>query len=186
MKEKQQGLTLVELIVVISVSGILLTLAAPSMTEFVTRNSVTTRINQLVHTIHMARQSAIFRNRIVTLCRSDNGTNCQGQWHEGMLLFVDSNNDRTLDEDEELIYRFPALRDGDLLFWRAFRNRQYLLMTPRGFTAYQNGTFTYCPKEGLEYAKAIIINAAGRLKLSKDKNADGIDEGANGRPLRCS
>ena len=58
-------------------------------------------------------------------------------------------------------------------------------MSPRGFTRYQNGTFTYCPKEGLNYARGIILNAQGRVRFTKDEDQDGIDEGANGRPLRC-
>ena len=134
----------------------------------------------------MARQTAIYRNRTVTLCRSDDGRHCKGQWHQGMLLFVDLNGNRRLDNNEELVHQFAPLREGDQLFWRAFRNRQYLVMSPRGFTAYQNGTFTYCPKEGLNYAKGIILNAAGRIKLTSDSDGDGIDEGANGKPLRCS
>ena len=185
MLNKETGITLIELIIVIAMTSILLTLAAPSLSEFVIKNGITTRVNQLVRAIHMARQTAIFRNQVVTLCRSNDGEECGGHWHNGMLLFIDKSRNLRLDDDEELVYHFPALREGDQLFWRAFRNRQYLLMTPRGYTAYQNGTFTYCPKEGLEYAKGIIINAAGRMRISKDTDRDGIDEGANGAPLRC-
>jgi len=58
-------------------------------------------------------------------------------------------------------------------------------MSPNGYTRYQNGTFTYCPKEGLKYARAIILNAAGRMRYSKDSDNDGINEGADGKPLRC-
>jgi type IV fimbrial biogenesis protein FimT len=185
MSSKTPGYSLVELLVVLSIIAIGITLSAPDLEEFFTRNRVSSQLNQLVRAIHMARQTAIFLNQVVTLCPSADGNSCSRDWAEGMLLFVDSNNDRNYSQHEALIHRFDALTDGDKLFWRAFRARPFLLMRPKGFTAYQNGTFTYCPHEGLQYARGIVLNSAGRIRLSQDSDRDGIDEGANGRPLRC-
>lgn len=185
MWQRNAAFTLVELLVVLVIMSTIILLSAPGISHFLERNRITTQVNQLVRVIHMAREAAIFRNRNVTLCRSDNGITCTGEWRNGMLLFVDQNEDRAFSENEELIYTFPPLPEGDQLYWRAFRNRQYLVMTPRGYTAWQNGTFTYCPGGELHYARGVILNAAGRIRITSDSDGDGIDEGANGRPLRC-
>ena len=102
-----------------------------------------------------------------------------------MILFIDYNRDHILNNDDRLIMQFEKFPEGDTIFWRAFQNRQYLQMTPFGYTRFQNGTFTYCPKEGLQYARGIILNKAGSLRFTTDKDEDGVDEGANGKPLRC-
>jgi len=185
MKQSFKGFTLIELIVVLTIFAISLSIAAPSMNSFMVRNRITAQVNKLAIAIRMARESAIMKNYIVTLCRSADQTQCGGKWHEGMILFADKNRDHRFNDTDTLITAFEKFPEGDVIFWRSFRNRQYLQMSPRGTTRYQNGTFTYCPKEGLKYARGIIINAAGRVKFTKDRNSDGIDEGADNRPLRC-
>ncbi len=179
------GFTMAELLITLAIIAILISIATPPLEHFLIRNKVTTQLNRLVTIIHMARESAIFRNRSIILCRSRSGSACDGDWHEGMLLFADSNGDKQPSNNEEVIFRLAALDDDDRLYWRAFQNRQYIEMRPTGFTAWQNGTFTYCPVEGLQYARGIILNAAGRIRLTQDRNNDGIHEGASGRPLRC-
>ena len=182
---RMMGFSIVELLITLAILGLSVTLIAPSMQSFVTRNKVSTHINQLVKIIHMARESAIYKNKTVILCRSRSGIDCDGDWHEGILLFTDANRDKRRNSNEEIIHHLPGFINDDRLYWRAFRNRQYLEMSPRGFTAWQNGTFTYCPVEGIEYARGIILNAAGRIRLTQDSNNDGIHEGTNGRALRC-
>jgi len=185
MNNYSKGITLIELIIVLAIISISITLAAPSMNSFMVRNRVTSRVNTLALAIRMARESAIMKNNIVTLCRSADQLQCGGKWHNGMILFVDTNKDHKFNGSDILITGFEKFPEDDVIFWRSFQNRQYLQMSPLGTTRYQNGTFTYCPKEGLEYARGIIINAAGRIRFTKDLNADGIDEGADNKPLRC-
>jgi len=180
-----KGVTLLELLIVMSIIAISITLATPSMKAFTVKNRITAQVNTLALAIRMARDSAIMKNNVVTLCRSDNKIQCSGKWHDGMILFVDQNKDHRFNGTDTLITEFSPFPEGDTIFWRSFQNRQYLQMSPRGTTRYQNGTFTYCPKEGLEYARGIIINAAGRVRFTKDNDGDGIDEGADKRPLRC-
>jgi len=182
---KPSGFTLVELYIVLAIASVLAIALAPSMQNFISNNRISTHLNKLIKAIHFSRESAIHLNRTVTLCRSSDGISCSGEWRQGMIAFTDYNKDLKLSEGEKLLHRFEPFPEDDHVYWRAFRNRQYLKMTPMGNTAYQNGTFTYCPKEGIKYAKGIILNAAGRIKLTTDGNKDGIDEGANKKPLRC-
>ena len=185
MKKYSMGVTLIELMIVLSIISITMMLASPSLKEFTKINRITSQVNILTRAITMARESAINFNRVVTLCRSDNQRSCGGKWHNGMILFIDHNKDHIFNGNDFFITKFEKFPDGDLIFWRAFQNRQFLQMSPLGYTRFQNGTFTYCPKEGLKYARGIILNAAGRVRFTEDENGDGIDEGADGQPLRC-
>jgi type IV fimbrial biogenesis protein FimT len=185
MKNLIKGVTLIELSIVISICSIILMLASPALKTFTIKNKLTSQVNKLASAINLARHSAITLNRIVTLCRSENLQQCQGKWHQGMILFVDHNRDHIVNGSDYILRQFEQFPKDDLIFLRAFGNKQYLQMTPLGYTKYQNGTFTYCPKEGLQYARGIILNATGRVRFSKDNDGDGIDEGANGNPLRC-
>ena len=185
MRIKSTGVTLVELITVLSIFSITMMLAAPSLGAFSVKNRITTQVNTLARAIKMARESAVVLNKVVTLCRSSDFQHCTGKWHEGMILFIDHNKDHSINGKDSIISVFERFPEGDKIFWRAFRNRQYLQMSPLGYTRFQNGTFTYCPKEGMEYTRGIILNAAGRLRFTTDEDGDGIDEGADGNPLRC-
>lgn len=185
MNDYSKAFSLVELIIFIAILSISIMLATPALSDFTTKNRITTKVNTLARAIRMARETAVTMNKVVTLCRSADQQTCTGQWHEGMILFIDKNGDHLFNESDHFIAKYEAFPKGDEIFWRAFRNKQYLQMSPIGFTRFQNGTFTYCPKEGLEYARGIIVNAQGRLRFTSDKDGDGIDEGANGQPLRC-
>ena len=185
MDRPVMGVTMIELITVVAMISITMVLAAPGLNSFTTKNRITTQVNTLSRAIRMTRESAITLNKVVTLCRSDNHRQCRGKWHQGMIMFVDHNRDHIFNGEDYFLTQFAPFPNGDTIFWRSFQNRQFLQMSPLGFTRFQNGTFTYCPKEGLEYARGIILNAAGRLRFTSDEDGDGIDEGADGKPLRC-
>lgn len=185
MRLNSLGVTLIELIMVVAIFSVIMVIAAPELSSFTRKNRITTQLNTLSRAIRMTRGSAVNLNRVVTLCRSDNGQQCGGKWQDGMILFVDHNKDHIVNGKDYFLSQFEKLPEGDKLFWRSFQNRQYLQFSPQGFTRFQNGTFTYCPKEGLEYARGIILSATGRLRFTTDADGDGVDEGANGLPLRC-
>jgi len=176
---------MIELLVVVAICSVTLGLAAPPLNKFLIKNRVSANVSVLGRVITVARTSALYLNQVVTLCRSNNQKKCQGKWQNGIILFTDDNKDRIVNNNDRILVTIDSFPEGDTIFWRAFQNKQYLQMTPRGYTRYQNGTFTYCPKEGLKYARAIILNATGRVRYTTDADGDGINEGANGKPLRC-
>lgn len=83
------GLTLVELIIVLTIAGVLAALAAPGMQKFVASNRLTAQVNDLLADISHARSEAIKRNVSSGVCASTSGTNCtaSGNWANGWLVF---------------------------------------------------------------------------------------------------
>lgn len=189
MQKTRQGFTLIELLLVLGISAfLLLRLAQPWWQELHQRKQVELMMIELQQFIVMARSSAVSHNSMVTLCRSDDGRQCRGRWKDGSILFTDANADHVINGDDRLLFRMPAPATaafGELDF-NAFRNRQYLQLTPQGSTNFQNGNFTWCPADGnLRLARQLIVSVSGRTRMARDSDGDGIVENSQGQPLDC-
>lgn len=66
----QVGLTLIELMVTLSIAGILAAIAAPSLQSFVSRSAMRSLANDFTLSIQRARTEAINRNECVVICKS--------------------------------------------------------------------------------------------------------------------
>jgi type IV fimbrial biogenesis protein FimT len=181
------GFTLMELLITLLVAAVLFRLAAPAFSDVVAAQRSALALNQLISAVHFARSAAITRQATITLCPGADAV-CLGrdQWHHGALVFVDHNRNGRLDPDDRILSRLPPLSADGRVYWRSFRNRAYLQFGPRGYTAWQNGNFLYCPANGNpRHARMVILNAQGRIRPARDSNRDGIMEDASGRPLNC-
>lgn len=182
-----RGFTLVELLVVITVASILGSLAYPAFSDLIERIHSTSRLNGVIGLIRFARHAAISERRWVTVCPAE-GDWCSNSadWHTGIMSFEDRNRDGRRQAEEPILAYHSRLDPGERLSWRSFRRRNFLQFRPEGYTNWQNGSFLYCPASGdARYGKVLIINIQGRTVPSIDADGDGIDELANGRPLRC-
>jgi type IV fimbrial biogenesis protein FimT len=79
------GFSIVELMVTLSVAGILLAVAVPSFTQLAVNSRLTTQTNDVVAALNLARSEAIKRNTSVSFCRavSETTANCaaaSGAW----------------------------------------------------------------------------------------------------------
>ena len=181
------GFTLVELLLVLSILSILLGLSLPNFQAMYAQRQADVVIRKVSKAIQLARMSAIRTGKLVTLCRSDSGVECGGEWRDGIIVFSDRNGDRKINQDDVLqqFITFPGINGS--LKWRAFQNRQYLQITNQGFTRYQNGNFTYCPNNGdASLARQLIINRTARIRFAIDSDGDGIREDSRGRPISCN
>lgn len=181
------GLTLIELLLTLGIVAFLLLQAlGPWWQQVQQRQQVDALMQELQQMVTMARSSAVAHNSIVTLCRSDDGSSCRGRWHEGSILFTDANANHLLDDSDRLLFRMaPALPRGELRY-SAFRNQQYLQLTPQGVTNYQNGSFTWCPADGdLRLARQLIVSFSGRSRMARDRDGDGVVENSKGLPVSC-
>lgn len=84
------GFTLVELMITLSVAGVLLAIAVPSFNQMVVANRLVTQANEIVAALSLARSEAIKRNASVTLCRvqDTDGTACvagRGNWQNWIV-----------------------------------------------------------------------------------------------------
>ena len=103
------GVTMIELMIVVSIAGLMAALAAPSFADFISSTRLASTMSQLSSDLNRARSEAIKRNSRVLFCKS-NGTRtgCITNnavynavpvvaANKGWLLCYDQNNDDACD-----------------------------------------------------------------------------------------
>lgn len=186
MTPRQSGFTLIELIAALAIIVIVFGFAVPSIDRMIERNKAAMGINWIIRAINMTRLTAIERGVLTTLCPTRDRISCGGAWHDQVMIFTDSDNSRSINNSDVLVLSLDFPYKGSTLRWRSFRNRQYLQMTPSGFTHYQNGNFVYCARNrDLQFARQIVLNMQGRVRRSYDRDNDGLVEDRSGKHLRC-
>lgn len=162
-----KGVTLIEVMIVISILAILLSIALPSYQRFIISNRLTGQINELVADLSMARNEAGTRSRTVRLCIAASSTACSTSgtaWEGGRILWVDTNNNGTLDSGTEILKYVPALDGNATLSLSGFSSNSSIAFLPYGGlspTAGGPGTFTLCAT-GDTRGRQVTIPFTGR------------------------
>jgi type IV fimbrial biogenesis protein FimT len=110
-----RGFTLIELLITIALAGILMTVAAPSMTRMIGANRVQSEVSGFVNDMQFARSEAIKEGQPVSVCASGDGSTClaANTWQKGWIVFPDPNGNGAVDTGEAALRVRPALRGND-------------------------------------------------------------------------
>jgi type IV fimbrial biogenesis protein FimT len=95
--KNQTGFTLIELMVTISIMGILIAIASPSFSRMITGNKISSVRDNLISSIQFAKTEAISLNTNIAICPSSNGSSCSGtsDWTQGWIVYQDSGTGTT-------------------------------------------------------------------------------------------
>ena len=160
--KKIKGITLIELMITLAIAGVLIASAAPSMREFIQNNRSATQINELQATLNLGRSEAIKRNSNVTICRSNDGSSCAGNWQDGWIVFTDSDSDATVDDGDEILQIHGGLVAGNTL---RFTQGDITYANTGLARAGSNGIFIHCDSRGAQYARGVHVGPSGRARL---------------------
>ncbi len=171
------GHTLVEMLVTLTLAGIVLTTGIPELKRILASNRMITEINGLVAHLHLARSEAVNRGKRVVLCPGSDDGRCLGspEWHRGYILFVDDNGNRERDTREPLIRVHAVDAPGILITSSASRRR--ISYHPDGASPGSNLTFIFCESQDATPPKAVIVSNTGRPRVSRTRS--------DGQPLVC-
>lgn len=175
------GFTLLELIVTISIAGILMAMAIPSFSDMMRNNRLTTYANQMVTSLNIARSEAVKRGVQVTIRRKSTTSNA---WESGWEIFVDNtqiagNVAGVRDGTDELLRTYDPLATGYTLrtgdnysCWLAYTAAGITWVptqsTCTGNSGLTNDTFRVCdPSANIANARAIALNSIGRARTYK-------------------
>ena len=165
MIKKNHRLTLIECLIVITLSCILLFSAAMAYREFISKNQLSTLVNQFTDALEYARDAAITTQSTVAFCPRNKDETCGSNWQNGQLI-VDEKNKNVLRE-------LPAMPSQYRLYWRStLGDSSELRWRATGFTRGQQGSFLICADQSHHAVSAqIIILRTGRLRVVMGKIA---------------
>ncbi len=166
---KGNGFSLIEVIVTLAIAAIVLSIGVPSFQSYTQNNRQTIAINELATALQFARNSAITHRTRTAMCKSSDGANCttDGTWTQGWIVFSDANNNNTLDAGENTLRVHGAVQ-GNVTISGNANTADLVAFNPQGILASLNGRITYCDSRGHNYATALFISRAGRVRFENN------------------
>jgi type IV fimbrial biogenesis protein FimT len=175
-KISQRGFTLLELLVALGILALLAGMAINGFSSTLASIRMSSQVNHLVHTLHLARHKARAIGTDIAICKSVDRRQCapNAQWHDGWLMFANEDGDKPphLDAGETVL----ATGSGQQRL-RIASTRRAFIMRPPGKRS-TNGSLIYCDDRGNDSARAVIISHTGKPRISP--------RSAGGDPLICA
>jgi type IV fimbrial biogenesis protein FimT len=167
---RQNGVTILELLIVVAIVGILAGVAIPGFREMIGRMSANTAARSLAGTFSLARSEAVKRGTNISICPSSIGTDCEtGSWSSGWIVFLDANGDAdgdtgSIDVGDTIIRVYEPLSGMDLTVAPATDLVEY---DNRGYGSNAAAmTFTICPlDENNDNARVVEMSLSGRARI---------------------
>lgn len=99
------GVTLAELMITLAIAAIVFSMAIPSFSLTITRSQIVTYTNEFLTYLSFARNEALMRGNIVTLCKSSDGATCvtTGGWEQGWIAFSDTGTIAQVDPGDVIL-----------------------------------------------------------------------------------
>lgn len=163
MHQAQNGFTLIELILTLTVLAILVSLSVPAFQDFQQRQRIVSVANELVAHINLARMNAVTRGELTVVCPSSDGLRCSGsnRWEHGWVVFRDADRSGQAENVSEIL-RVGAGVSG-LIVDSAGRTR--IRYQPEGTAGGSNLTIKLCDTNNPDNNRAVIVSNPGRPRV---------------------
>jgi len=199
--KQHSGLTLIELLVTLTVLGIMVVIGVPQYQRMTATNRSAGSINSLASDLKLARTEAAKRSQVVTLCPSiDGGLTCSNtpNWENGWIVFSDVNRDGVFDNPPDVrVSLNTGLPVGLTLTATRFPDPAVIQYAPSGRLRTvvpdpsPDGTFLLCQTGVADVnvrntqARGINVTNTGRVSASLDADANDIREDITGANFAC-
>lgn len=168
-KQKQSGFTLIELIVVMALMAVVLGIAAPSITQMLSKFRLDSAVGTLISDLNVARSESIKSGQpVLVVCQ---GTPCSQtpiSWTGGWIICYDSDSNNACDATTAVrinpIRAKDALVKGQILTATSLR----VSFFPTGYTNSATMTFSAGTDVAPGYTKNILVTPSGSI-TSLDK-----------------
>ena len=163
----EAGLSLLELLAVLSIVAVLVQAAAPAFSRLLADIRISIQVNHLRQTLQLGRQLAWTTGKDLVLCRSRSGLRCEhsGGWQDGWILFRNDDRDSPpqLDPGEAVELRAAATHGINIS-----ANRTAFVLRPAAKRS-TNGTFRACALGRNGTGRALIVSYTGKTREQAGK-----------------
>lgn len=156
MVKPSAGFTLLELLLCLSLLGIIAFFSLPYTPSLYKQNQLQTVTAEIKSAIHTAKMQALVVGKTLALTPLPDADD----WSEGMLLFVDNAKHQYTPHVKPL-YEWHWKSAGTHVSWHGFQSKDYLLFATDLRSSTTNGYFVI--KNAQQQAK-LIINRVGRVR----------------------
>ncbi|MFK7993262.1 MAG: GspH/FimT family pseudopilin [Granulosicoccus sp.] len=192
------GFTLLELLIAMAVAGVLLSIAAPSVSAVIQNQRLQSALGPVSLAAFTARSESAKSGDSVTLCARATDTQCGADWNNGSLVFRDGTVVRgetqaVIDNTDEILRVIPphghpivlsAIASTDRTATGEY-NPSFVRYEPDGGSNWKNGTFFVCDDRGDNSAIALHITISGDIRPARSSDSDGPVKDVFGRDLSC-
>lgn len=165
----QHGYTLTELLIGVSVLGVLAAIATPSLSAMLDRQRAVVAGHTLVAYLHLARTQTVTSRRSTVLCPSPDGRRCTRgtDWSSGLLVFMDPDGNGQPDLPTDII-RASTGPTARRVRMTGSAGRPSLRYLPDGRSSGSNLTISICNMDGALQSR-VIVNNSGRVRSERGK-----------------
>jgi type IV fimbrial biogenesis protein FimT len=143
-RRTSRGITLLELVTVMTIVAILMAIAIPSYKYVTNGNRIAAEVNGLLGDMQYARAEAIKEGQTVTVCASSNGTSCLAAttttWNTGWIVFSDVNGDHAVEAQDAVLRVQSGFTSTDT--FTSNNTVGYVTFNREGFATGTNGIAT--------------------------------------------
>jgi type IV fimbrial biogenesis protein FimT len=187
---KVSGYSLIEMLFMLFILGVLCGTVALSFRELQNRVHIQAASESLLSDILSARSEALRRERRVTLCAAALDSSLQPKlptacasngspaaWHQGWLVFEDTNSNGIWNEGEPLLQQRSRINSNISAAGNSTVSK-YVSFGSSGRSlslngAFQAGTITFCERgASAKDGWFLVVNAVGRARLDKGQIAN--------------
>lgn len=151
---RDQGFSLVNLLITLVLLSILLSLALPAFDQLIRDNRNTALRHLLIQHVQQTRTYAVAQRATYQLCGSSNGTDCDGSWMEHWLTFKSDSA-----ASPKLLQQVQPPTSHNLC-WSSLS--KYLRFQADGTSPASNGHFALCYQQ--QPVWKLTINNQGRMR----------------------
>jgi type IV fimbrial biogenesis protein FimT len=160
-RARVHGFTMIELVVTMTIAGILMALAVPAFSTFIQNTRLTTATNSLVLSLNLARSEALKRDipTGVTVCASTDTLTCNGaNWTSGWIV-IDTSGSATAG----VLQGVPSIGTNTTISEAA---GQLTSVFQSNGTVTAAASFTICDSRGASFAHSVDLGPTGRVVTS--------------------
>ncbi len=164
-RTKNQGFTVIEILVVLTLLATIAALAAPSFQQSIARQKLSVAASDLMTSALQARSEAIKTNQ-QTIVQPVTGAD----WAQGWRIYVDMDKDKTYSAGDTLITTVDAVANGVTVHEAVFATAadNLIAFDPSGFLVGRNAgrvVFKSSTVPTTELLKGIKVSVVGRARV---------------------